>query len=83
MVAALFSVGLILLAALLFLVSSVLHIRKIQKELEEISLEQVRQNEDIKNLMMAYVQLISDIKEAVEVSRNIERSGWKKPMGEA
>jgi hypothetical protein len=83
MVAALFSVGLVLLAALLFLVSSVLHIRKIQKELEEISLEQVRQNEDIKNLMMAYVQLISDIKEAVEVSRNIEKSGWKKPMGEA
>jgi hypothetical protein len=83
MAAALFSVGLVLLAALLFLVSSVLHIRKIQKELEEISLEQVRQNEDIKNLMMAYVQLISDIKEAVEVSRNIEKSGWKKPMGEA
>ena len=83
MAAALFSVSLVLLAALLFLVSSVLHIRKIQKELEEISLEQVRQNEDIKNLMMAYVQLISDIKEAVEVSRNIEKSGWKKPMGEA
>ena len=83
MAAALFSVGLVLLAALLFLVSSVLHIRKIQKELEEISLEQVRQNEDIKNLMMAYVQLISDIKEAADMSRNIERSGWKKPMGEA
>jgi len=83
MAAALFSVGLVLLAALLFLVSSVLHIRKIQKELEEISLEQVRQNEDIKNLMIAYVQLISDIKEAANMSRNIERSGWKKPMGEA
>jgi hypothetical protein len=83
MAAALFSVSLVLLAALLFLVSSVLHIRKIQKELEEISLEQVRQNEDIKNLMMAYVQLISDIKEAADMSRNIERSGWKKPMGEA
>jgi hypothetical protein len=83
MAAALFSVGLVLLAALLFLVSSVLHIRKIQKELEEISLEQVRQNEDIKNLMIAYVQLISDIKEAADMSRNIERSGWKKPMGEA
>jgi hypothetical protein len=83
MAAALFSVSLVLLAALLFLVSSVLHIRKIQKELEEISLEQVRQNEDIKNLMIAYVQLISDIKEAADMSRNIERSGWKKPMGEA
>jgi len=83
MAAALFSVGLVLLAALLFLVSSVLRIRKIQKELEEISLEQVRQNEDIKNLMIAYVQLISDIKEAADMSRNIERSGWKKPMGEA
>lgn len=83
MAAALFSVGLVLLAALLFLVSSVLHIRKIQKELEEISLEQVRQNEDIKNLMIAYVQLISDIKEAADMSRNIEKSGWKKPMGEA
>jgi hypothetical protein len=83
MVAALFSVSLVLLVVILFLVSSVLHIRKIQKELEEISLEQVRQNEDIKNLMMAYVQLISDIKEAADMSRNIERSGWKKPMGEA
>jgi hypothetical protein len=83
MAAALFSVSLVLLAALLFLVSSVLHIRKIQKELEEISLEQVRQNEDIKNLMVAYVQLISDIKEAADMSRNIEKSGWKKPMGEA
>jgi hypothetical protein len=28
-------------------------------------------------------KLISDIKEAADMSRNIERSGWKKPMGEA
>jgi uncharacterized protein YdbL (DUF1318 family) len=80
MIVALFS---ILLVITVFLLSCIIHVRMIQKELEEISLEQARQNEDIGRLMIAYAQLISDLKEAAAIARNIENAGWKKPTGEA
>jgi hypothetical protein len=83
MAAALFSVSLLIIVVILFLLSCVVHVRKIGKELEEISLEQARQNEDIGRLMIAYAQLISDLKEAAAIARNIENAGWKKPTGEA
>jgi hypothetical protein len=63
MAAALFSVTLLLLVVILFLLSCIAHIRKIQKELTDISEEQARQNEDIKNLMIAHYQLVQTLKD--------------------
>lgn len=83
MVAALITISIVLFLAVLFLLGCVIHIMKIQKELEELDSEQGRQNEDIKNLMIAHIQLINAIQEAASISKNVESSGWKKPMGEA
>lgn len=68
---------------IIILAYCLLHIEKTKKELIEISEEQARQNEDIGRLMIAYAQLISDLKEAAAIARNIENAGWKKPTGEA
>ena len=83
MVAALITISIVLFLAVLFLLGCVIHIMKIQKELEELDSEQGRQNKDIKNLMIAHIQLINAIQEAASISKNVESSGWKKPMGEA
>jgi hypothetical protein len=66
-----------------FLIAAIIHIRKIQTELEEISEEQSQQNEDIKNLMIAHVQLVNAIQEAAKFIKEEKNVGWKKPMGEA
>jgi len=63
MVVALFSISLVLLIVILYLLSCIVHIRNIQKELIEISEEQARQNEDIKNLMIAHYQLVQTLKD--------------------
>jgi hypothetical protein len=83
MVAALITISIVLFLAVLFLLGCVIHIMKIQKELEELDSEQGRQNEDIKNLMIAHIQLINAITEATKNIKEPESIGWKKPMGEA
>jgi hypothetical protein len=54
-----------------FLIAAIIHIRKIQTALEEISEEQSRQNEDIRNLMIAHYQIIQALKQANEDARMI------------
>jgi hypothetical protein len=66
-----------------FLIAAIIHIKKIQTELKEISEEQSQQNEDIKNLMIAHVQLVNAIQEAAKFIKEEKNVGWKKPMGEA
>ena len=46
-----------------FLIAAIIHIKKIQTELKEISEEQSRQNEDIKNLMIAHYELVQVLKD--------------------
>ena len=59
-----------------FLIAAIIHIRKIQTELEEISEEQSRQNEDIKNLMIGYYQLSQAIKDAAMI-QEAQRTKYK------
>jgi hypothetical protein len=46
-----------------------MHILKIQKELNSISEEQSRQNEDIRNLIVAHMTLVQALKDASEVEQ--------------
>ena len=59
-----------------FLIAAIIHIRKIQTELEEISEEQLRQNEDIRNLMIGYYQLSQAIKDAA-MMQEAQRTKYK------
>jgi hypothetical protein len=59
-----------------FLIAAIIHIRKIQTALEEISEEQSRQNEDIKNLMIGYYQLSQAIKDAAMI-QEAQRTKYK------
>jgi hypothetical protein len=75
MVAALITISIVLFLAVLFLLGCVIHIIKIQKELEELDSEQGRQNEDIKNLMIAHIQLVNAITEATKNIKEPESIG--------
>lgn len=65
-----------LIVITVFLIYTIIHIKKIQTELEEISEEQSRQNEDIKNLMIGYYQLSQAIKDAAMI-QEAQRTKYK------
>lgn len=79
MIAVLTTLCMLLLIAVGFALT---HIKLINKELDEISKEQSRQNADIRNLMIAHITLVDAIKRASETNLN-ETSFSKKIIGEA
>jgi hypothetical protein len=58
-------------------------LNKIQKELNSISEEQSRQNEDIRNLMVAHMTLVQVLKEASEVEQINKVYNYNNVKGEA
>lgn len=69
MIIAISILSVLLVITILFVIACVVHILKIQKELTSISDEQSRQNEDIRNLIMAHLNLVQALKDAAEVSK--------------
>ena len=63
----------LLVITILFVIACIVHILKIQKELTSISDEQSRQNEDIRNLILAHLNLIQTLKDAAELN-NINKT---------
>jgi hypothetical protein len=61
----------------------VIHINKINNELNAISEEQSRQNEDIRNLMIAHMGLVQALKEASEIEQLNKVYNYSKIKGEA
>lgn len=59
----------LLVITILFVIACIVHILKIQKELTSISDEQSRQNEDIRNLIMAHLNLVQTLKDAAELNK--------------
>ena len=71
MIIAITILSVLLVITILFVIACIIHILKIQKELNSISEEQSRQNEDIRNLMIAHYQIIQALKQANEDARMI------------
>jgi len=69
MIIAITILSVLLVITMLFVTACIMHILKIQKELNSISEEQSRQNEDIRNLMIAHMTLVQALKEAAEVEQ--------------
>jgi ABC-type uncharacterized transport system fused permease/ATPase subunit len=67
MIIAITILSVLLVVTILFVTACIMHILKIQKELNSISEEQSRQNEDIRNVMIAHMTLVQALKEAAEV----------------
>ena len=77
-----------ILSTLLAIVTSlaiycVIHINKINSELNAISEEQSRQNEDIRNIMIAHMTLVQALKEASEIEQLNKLYNHNKIKGEA
>jgi ABC-type uncharacterized transport system fused permease/ATPase subunit len=73
----------LLIVALGFIAYCFVHISKINQELNSISEEQSRQNEDIRNLMVAHMTLVQALKEAAEVEQINKLYNYNKIKGEA
>jgi ABC-type uncharacterized transport system fused permease/ATPase subunit len=73
----------LLVITILFVIACIVHILKIQKELTSISDEQSRQNEDIRNLMIAHMGLVQALKEAAEVEQINKLYNYNNIKGEA
>ena len=73
----------LLVITILFVIAGIIHILKIQKELNSISEEQSRQNEDIRNLMIAHMTLVQALKDAAEIEQLNKVYNYNKIKGEA
>jgi ABC-type bacteriocin/lantibiotic exporter with double-glycine peptidase domain len=83
MVIAITILSVLLVVTMLFVTAYIMHILKIQKELNSISEEQSRQNEDIRNLMVAPMTLVQVLKEASEVEQINKVYNYNNVKGEA
>jgi hypothetical protein len=77
-----------ILSVLLFItlitsISCAIHIFKLNKERDLISEEQSRQNEDIRNIMIAHMTLVQALKEAAEVEQINKLYNYNNIKGEA
>jgi ABC-type bacteriocin/lantibiotic exporter with double-glycine peptidase domain len=73
----------LLLVALAFIAYCFIHINKINQELNSITEEQLRQNEDIRNIMIAHMTLVQALKEAAEVEQINKLYNYNNIKGEA
>ena len=69
MIIAVTILSVLLVITILFVIACIMHILKIQKELNSISEEQSRQNEDIRNIMVSHMTLVQALKEAAEAEQ--------------
>jgi ABC-type uncharacterized transport system fused permease/ATPase subunit len=83
MIIAITILSVLLVITMLFVISCIIHILKIQKELNSISEEQSRQNEDIRNIMIAHMTLVQALKEAAEVEQINKLYNYNNIKGEA
>lgn len=83
MVIAITIISVLLFVTIAFMISCIVHVLKIQKELKSISEEQSRQNEDIRNLMIAHMTLVQALKEASEIEQINKLYNHSKIKGEA
>lgn len=83
MIIAITILSVLLVVTILFVIAGITHILKIQKELNSISEEQSRQNEDIKNIMVAHMTLVQALKEAAELEQINKLYNYNNIKGEA
>lgn len=83
MVIAITILTVLLVITILFVIACIVHILKIQKELTSISDEQSRQNEDIRNIMVAHLTLVQALKDAAEVNNINKKYNYNNKIGEA
>jgi hypothetical protein len=84
MIIAITILSVLLAVTVLFIIACIMHILKIQKELNSISEEQSRQNEDIRNLMITQMEIIRILQQAAQIeSENNPSLPWSNVKGEA
>ena len=83
MIIAITILSVLLVVTILFVTACIMHVLKIQKELNSISEEQSRQNEDIRNVMIAHMTLVQALKEAAEVEQINKVYNYNNVQGEA
>jgi hypothetical protein len=83
MIIAITILSVLLVVTMLFVTAGIMHVLKIQKELNSISEEQSRQNEDIRNLMIAHMTLVQALKDASETEQMINTYNYNNVKGEA
>ena len=83
MVIAITILSVLLVVTMLFVTTCIIHILKIQKELELISKEQTNQNTDIRNTMVSLMSLIQALREASEVEQINKTYNYNNIKGEA
>jgi ABC-type uncharacterized transport system fused permease/ATPase subunit len=83
MIIAITILSVLLVVTILFVTACIMHILKIQKELELISKEQTNQNTDIRNTMVTLMSLIRALNDASEVDQVNKVYNYNNVKGEA
>jgi len=83
MIIAITILSVLLVVTILFVTACIMHILKIQKELELISKEQTNQNTDIRNTMVTLMSLIRALNDASEVDQVNKVYNYNNIKGEA
>ena len=83
MIIAITILSVLLVVTILFVVAGIMHVLKIQKELNSISKEQSDQNTDIRNIMIAHMTLVQALKDASETEQMINTYNYNNVKGEA
>jgi hypothetical protein len=84
MIIAITILSVLLVVTILFVTACIMHILKIQKELDLISHEQSRQNEDINNLMTSQMEVIKVLQYAASLETKKQSPiPWSDIKGEA
>lgn len=83
MIISIIILSVLLVVTMLFVIACMMHVLKIQKELNTINEEQSRQNEDIRNIMIAHMTLVQALKEASEIEQLNKTYNYNKIKGEA
>ena len=83
MIIAITILSVLLVVTILFVTACIMHILKIQKELDLISKEQTNQNTDIRNTMVTLMSLIRALNDASEVDQVNKVYNYNNIKGEA
>jgi hypothetical protein len=84
MIIAITILSVLLIVTILFVTACIIHILKIQKELDLIGHEQLQQNEDINNLMTSQMEVIKVLQYAASLETKKQSSlPWSNVKGEA
>jgi hypothetical protein len=84
MIIAITILSVLLIVTILFVTACIIHILKIQKELDLIGHEQLQQNEDINNLMTSQMEVIKVLQYAASLETKKQSPlPWSDIKGEA